>query len=402
MRLPSASYDQQEFLQGITSDAGEDTSNLVEADDYLHPGESGGRGRRAGPGGPHMHLNGGVNHHHHHHHHPHAFTNGGLHNGRVSPPRRQHSSSSTSSTAQIIHDPHSPLTNGALVGKSGSKGNNSNRRDGQKGPNKKYMHLNAAARAKQERENPHIGGNRLDSASSRYCSDPIKFSKDREEIEWGSQMSPYPYPGADAHNPRMPKKTSPSIKLPVDKDDYLQPGAAAQSMSYLDLDGKGYYQNEKIGHPNGNAAVITESADTTATEDDPMLDTSTTPLHSNGINHNNNNKNKRGQYTNQMSSKGSGVFSWPAPVSSNFAVDNPDYFEDQFQAGVTNLVATEDDELDDDVWEVQEPAVVPNGTWNGYLPVANSCNSPSHAAHPVNTKVMYNGGRALRNSESNV
>ena len=142
----------------------------------------------------------------------------------------------------------------------------------------------------------------------------------------------------------------------------------------------------------------------TASEGDPMLDTSTTPLHdTNGSNSsihmNNNNNKKRGQYTNQTS-KNSGVFSWPSPVSSptpHFAVDNPDYFEDEFQATVANSA---DEDEDDDVWEVQDP--VSNGNWKGYLPVANSCSSPSHASHPVNTKVMYNGGRSLRNSESNV
>ena len=178
-------------------------------------------------------------------------------------------------------------------------------------------------------------------------------------------------------------------------------------LTILDLDilYPGYYQNEKTIHPGGKPASTSDATDQ-AGEEDPMLDTSTTPLHisgsGNNIHHNNNNnKKQRGQYTNQMSSGKPSVFSWPSPDPSpqapQFAVENPDYFEDEFQAAVAN---TDDVDDDDDVWEVQEP--VPNGNWKGYLPVANSCNSPSHNAHPVNTKVMYNPGRALRNSESNV
>ena len=99
MRLPSASYDQQEFLQGIT-EAGEDTSNLVEAHDYLHPGESGVRAHRVGPGGqhhlvPHQHLNGGVSQH------PHHFMNG-MANGGLSPPRRQLSNQSSVSLPGLV------------------------------------------------------------------------------------------------------------------------------------------------------------------------------------------------------------------------------------------------------------------------------------------------------------
>ncbi|GFO13042.1 receptor protein-tyrosine kinase [Plakobranchus ocellatus] len=353
MRLPSASYDQQELLHGITTDAFEDTSNLVEADDYLHPGDSGVRDHRAGSGGQQHfspHHNGMSSHLHPHHLHNgvhHQHLNGGP-GGRMSPPNRQLSNSAMSPSAHMNHDPQSPLTNGAVP----------------------------------------------------------------DELEWAHHAPPYPYPGSESQQVRLQKKAPPSLVLPVDQDDYLQPEAAAQSINYLDLDGKGYYQNEKSMQPSKPApnTDISALADITAGEDEPMLDSSSSPLHAKTTSNSsiNNNNTKHGQYTNQPS-KGSGLFSWPSPVQLSgppFAVENPDYFEDEIKAPVRdNFRVVEGAEDDDEVWEAQSPAS--HGTKNGYHPVANSCTSPSHMphlsmSHPVNTKVMYNGGRSLRNSESNV
>lgn len=50
--------------------------------------------------------------------------------------------------------------------------------EGERVRDKMYGHLNAAARAKHEREHPH---NRADSVGSRYSSDPIKYNKVKGE-----------------------------------------------------------------------------------------------------------------------------------------------------------------------------------------------------------------------------
>ncbi|CAG5123717.1 unnamed protein product, partial [Candidula unifasciata] len=72
--------------------------------------------------------------------------------------------------AQSAHHNHVNTPDGA---KGTSQGRDGQGRDSQKVREKKYGHLTAAARAKQQRESPH------DSISSRYSSDPIKFSRDR-------------------------------------------------------------------------------------------------------------------------------------------------------------------------------------------------------------------------------
>lgn len=70
-----------------------------------------------------------------------------------------------------LQDPASQVGYPDLI--DGTKGGNP-RRDNQKVRERKYGHLTAAARAKQEREQPHLRGD-----SSRYSSDPIKFTREK-------------------------------------------------------------------------------------------------------------------------------------------------------------------------------------------------------------------------------
>ena len=63
-----------------------------------------------------------------------------------------------------------------LHSQSGAKPETRSYREGQKVREKEYAYLNAAARAKQEREGPRSRG---DSVSLRYSSDPIKFTKEK-------------------------------------------------------------------------------------------------------------------------------------------------------------------------------------------------------------------------------
>nr|KAI8744868.1 epidermal growth factor receptor-like isoform X1 [Biomphalaria glabrata] len=208
MRLPSVSYDKNDLVTGMTEDA----ENVVEAEEYLQPIDP----RRL--------------------HRPISLA-------------RQHSNMSSASHHFTV-EPTSP---GAKSLKS--------HWDNQKIREKKYGHLNAAAKAKQERELPHFRG---DSVNSRYSSDPIRYLKDKEEVDLALDDGFPDYTGytnSEEYSPQiMSPKLPQSVLLPVDKDDYLQPGAAAQSLAYLDLDGKGYYQNEKD-----------VSSDDPFDEADPML-----------------------------------------------------------------------------------------------------------------------------------
>ncbi|CAL1544739.1 unnamed protein product [Lymnaea stagnalis] len=282
MRLPSVSYDKNELVHGIT----DGPESVMEAEEYLMPVDN------------------------HRLHRPVSLA-------------RQQSNMSTSSQSRIMVDPSSRLS-GAKAMKP--------ERDGQKIREKKYGHLNAAARAKQEREEqPNFRG---DSINSRYSSDPIKYNKDRDEIDWaieGPFQSYGEYPNSPQYvrDPRM-SKMSPSVLLPVDKDDYLQPGAAAQSLAYLDLDGKGYYQNEKDAQ-----------SEDPFDETDPMMNhppTSPSVLLHNGSKH---------AYTNYQPR---------SPHAVENAVNNPVYFDGGR-----------------DVWESK---------WsmrNGYHAVPNVSMSPVHS-----------------------
>lgn len=58
-----------------------------------------------------------------------------------------------------------------------------------------------------------------------------------EEIDWNQSDAPTDVDSFIQH-PRSPELPA-NIVLPVDDEDYLRPGAAAQSLAYLDLDGKG-------------------------------------------------------------------------------------------------------------------------------------------------------------------
>ncbi|BFZ21756.1 hypothetical protein BsWGS_24794 [Bradybaena similaris] len=256
MRLPSVSYDKNELVHGISGDGSE---SVMEAEEYLCPVE----------------------------HQRQQRPNSALwtYDRQLSP--------NFANQAPDLNNINSP---------DGTKGNIYGR-DGQKIREKKYGHLTAAARAKQERESPH------DSINSRYSSDPIKFSRDREEIEWGQGEIPVFNGGIYPEYPRAVRSSKIPI-LPVDEEDYLRPGAAAaaaQSLAYLDLDGTGYYQNEKEAFPE-------DDDDPFSNEVDHMLDqlseapTGSLPSTNSSINPHSTYPDKR--------------------VVIPVAVANPDYFED--------------------------------------------------------------------------
>nr|KAG5713347.1 hypothetical protein BaRGS_024895 [Batillaria attramentaria] len=112
-----------------------------------------------------------------------------------------------------------------------------------------YAHLNAAVEARKQRQQSPTRG-REDSFNSRYSSDPIKFLKDREEME-GFAAYPPPSPVHNQNGLVVPSQRSPGqmkvLQLPVDEDNYLAPHMAASApVMYTDLSDKGYYQNEKV------------------------------------------------------------------------------------------------------------------------------------------------------------
>ncbi|XP_059152348.1 epidermal growth factor receptor-like isoform X2 [Physella acuta] len=318
MRLPSVSIDKDEFFNGLLSDGDE---NLMEADDYLQPNES---HRLMGPS-----LS------------------------------RQISNMSNSSQHRIMGN-HNP--------EGGAKGYKASP-DGEKVREKMYGHLTAAARAKHEREHPH---NRADSVGSRYSSDPIKYNKIKDGIEWAiDENVPNGYPMGYVYDPRSSKLSSPtSVRLPVDKDDYLEPGAAAQSLAYLDLDSKGYYQNEKD-----------LSGEDPFDESGSALNHSTSPVSSGKE------LNEMHQYSN---------FEPGSDVAPKNTATNPVYFDS------------------DEVWErnwtnrngyhaVPNVALSPvHSKKNGSDSYYKSMNGTSPSRSPlVNTKVKLRGSR-LDSTESNV
>lgn len=226
--------------------------------------------------------------------------------------------------------------------------------DGQKVREKKYGHLNAAAKAKQERECPRTRGS---SVSSRYSSDPIKFTKDKEDLEWGHNSTDSVFTNHSRYNPdsdshKMPYGFDPAMMLPVDKDDYLEPGAAAASLAYLDLEGSGYYQNEKI-QPDGEIPLCGDT--------DEMMSSSGPQSPSRALLLGDD---PRHAYRNQPS---------PPIVPAGFSVANPDYFDD-----------------DSEIWKPK------NQMRNGYHPIPNTSTSPIHkvsdqdADHPYYRSM--NGG----------
>ncbi|BFZ15671.1 hypothetical protein BsWGS_18709 [Bradybaena similaris] len=292
MRLPSVSYDKNDLIHEI---GGGGSESVMEAEEYLSPVE-----------------------HTHQQHRP---------NSLIRIYDRQHSNMSAVSSRTPVEHPE--FANGAKGGVL--------RSDSQKVREKTYGHLTAAARAKQERELPQ---NRDNSISSRYSSDPIKYLRDKEEIDWNQ---------ADLQDSRerLPQKPlSPNAMkmfsnfvLPVDEEDYLRPGAAAQSLAYLDLDGKGYYQNEK---------------DTKASNDDSFADDDDDTLHELIYSSVDNSGEKDPHRQGDKS-------------VASVAVANPDYFE----------------ENGTDVWEQKKPLL------NGYHLVPNSSTSPVHISNKDNLNSYY-------------
>ncbi|XP_046377160.1 epidermal growth factor receptor-like isoform X2 [Haliotis rufescens] len=113
---------------------------------------------------------------------------------------------------------------------------------------KRYAHLESAAEARNMRQQLSPTRGRENSINSRYSSDPVRFFKDRDEIDGipPNMAGHQAYSGfPDSHISPMPKKQDTPLKLPLDEDDYLQP-KSANPAAYMDLSDKGYYQNEKV------------------------------------------------------------------------------------------------------------------------------------------------------------
>jgi hypothetical protein len=135
-----------------------------------------------------------------------------------------------------------------------------------------------------------------------------------EEIDWGQEDLPvFSDDSSHKQNRRSRSSRLPvSVILPVDEEDYLRPGATAPSLAYLDLDGNGYYKNEK--------ETFTDDEDPFSNEMEHMLDqiidVPIVPAHkTNGSKH---------HYINN---------SYPAKVAATrSAVANPDYFEEISEA----------------------------------------------------------------------
>ncbi|XP_045177592.2 epidermal growth factor receptor-like isoform X3 [Mercenaria mercenaria] len=117
---------------------------------------------------------------------------------------------------------------------------------------KRYGHLESASAAKQQRD--LLPSNRLrgDSINGRYSSDPVKYTRNRDDVD-GNVMLRFPKVGngnIPNNQARSPKPVSPPVmQLPLDEDDYLQP-KSANPKAYLDLENsKDYYINEKQMSP---------------------------------------------------------------------------------------------------------------------------------------------------------
>ncbi|XP_014767891.1 epidermal growth factor receptor isoform X1 [Octopus bimaculoides] len=178
MRLPSLTYDKRDLLQSLSL-ATEGPEELVEAEDYLMPQSS-----QAA-----------------------ADSNGDNNNDGSK-------IASGNSPEDVFHTD---------VGIEKQNELDNRRRE------KRYGHLESAAAARHQRQmNPHHRG-REDSINSRYSTDPIKYSRDRDNIEFDpNHMMGY-----------QPKQvpTAPflsSHQLPVDEDDYLQP-KSSNPAAYIDF-----------------------------------------------------------------------------------------------------------------------------------------------------------------------
>ncbi|XP_052813667.1 epidermal growth factor receptor-like isoform X2 [Mya arenaria] len=128
---------------------------------------------------------------------------------------------------------------------------------------KRYGHLESAAVAKQQRDLSPNNRLRVDSFNSRYCSDPVKYTRSRDEpdgrvgiLKHPPSPPPPPAPLGNGNIPGYSPGYGPYIhgpesipsqrlNLPLDEDDYLQP-KSVNPKAYLDLENnKEYYLNEK-------------------------------------------------------------------------------------------------------------------------------------------------------------
>lgn len=114
---------------------------------------------------------------------------------------------------------------------------------------KRYGHLESAAAARQQRQMAPSRG-REDSVSSRYSTDPIKYSKERDDLQ-GLDLNHLNL-GSNKRHP-MPSPFHSSRHLPVDEDDYLQP-KSTNPAAYMDLIGSYndhllQLQNDEMYHP---------------------------------------------------------------------------------------------------------------------------------------------------------
>lgn len=107
---------------------------------------------------------------------------------------------------------------------------------------KRYGHLESAAAARQQRQMAPSRG-REDSVSSRYSTDPIKYSKERDDL---SDLDPnnLSINGTNKLNP-IPSAFQSSRHLPVDEDDYLQP-KSTNPAAYMDLIGEKGSYNDRL------------------------------------------------------------------------------------------------------------------------------------------------------------
>ncbi|CAI9728992.1 epidermal growth factor receptor-like isoform X2 [Octopus vulgaris] len=181
MRLPSLTYDKRDLLQSLSL-VTEGPEELVEAEDYLMPQSSQGA----------------------------ADGNGDNNNDGTK-------IASGNSPEDVFHPD---------VGTEKQNELDNRRRE------KRYGHLESAAAARHQRQmDPHRRG-REDSINSRYSTDPIKYSRDRDDI---IELDPNHIMGIQ---PKL-APTAPfhsSRQLPVDEDDYLQP-KSVNPAAYIDING---------------------------------------------------------------------------------------------------------------------------------------------------------------------
>ncbi|PVD38150.1 hypothetical protein C0Q70_00761 [Pomacea canaliculata] len=189
MRLPSHTFDKSDLMRSVSMTA-DGPEEIIEAEDYLQPQE----------------------------------------------PQHSPTRSSSRTTTRLQYAPLLPqgAVNYPLKAEKGEV-------SGLPWREKNYAHLNAAVEARKQRQQSPKRG-REDSFNSRYSSDPIKFFREREEIE-----GPSSYPLVTNQNGSPTRKSSPTkvLQLAVDEDNYLAPHSTNPVM-YTDLSDKGYYQNEKV------------------------------------------------------------------------------------------------------------------------------------------------------------